>query len=189
MTRHTKQRIRRVVGSIDSISREANRINVEEVSELFRRADIPVDTGYWRSSSIVNVNPSSGMGGTSVVEAAVIARMEGKQPRDTLAEKVRSLENAIVEAEVAIKRIASIIDDINRPAKKMREVRKPDPCEVCHIVNIAKSGLCLSCYAEWVSAGSPDRQHWVMYKNQTTNSQGEILLPEQPPARRDDSNP
>ena len=189
MSRHTRQRIRIILECIDSLSRTANKINSEEISELFRRADIPMDTGYWRSSSFINVNPSSGMGGTSVVEAAAIAAMEGKKPRDILAEKVKLLERAIIDAEFAVRRIASIIDDINRPVVKQREIRKPDPCEACRIVNISKSGLCQACYQEWVNAGSPNRQLWVMYKNQTTNSQGEILIEEPPAAQSDDSNP
>jgi hypothetical protein len=189
MSRHTRQRIRRLSEALDSLSRTANRINVDEVSELVRRSDIPFDVSYWRSSSFVNVNPSSGMGGTSVVEAAAIARVEGKVPKDILAEQVRTLELAIIDAEFAVRRITAIIDDINRPVEKKREPRKTQPCEVCHVVNISKSGLCQSCYQEWADAGTPDRQLWVMYKNQTTNSQGEILITEQPIARGDDSNP
>lgn len=184
ISRKSQARFKRVVESIETISKLANRLNLEEIQELIRRSDIPVDQPGSSGGSAMSLSRPGGSGNRqSPVERAVISRLEGRPIQDPVRDRVREIEKLIIEAEGALLRVFANIEFLSSPVEKKRKRQVSAPCEVCLILPVVRTAMCVTCYQEWVDNGSPDRQRWVAFKRQLTSSEG-ITLVESPPSPR-----
>lgn len=184
LSRGSTQRLKRLQASVDHLQMMVNRINMEEIKELIRRDEISVDDyAGFGGGSIVMVGSRNGNFG-SPVENAVMAKMMGRGLKDPIREALRSIEEFILSAESQIFQAQQILLAVNKPAKAEKERRSSNPCDVCMVLPSMKTGMCPDCYSEWASAGCPNRDRWIAYKRQLTNSEGIVLITEQPEARR-----
>ena len=95
-SRKSQARFKRVVESIDTISKLANRLNLEDLQELIRRSDIPVENSSVSRGNISLSRPGGSPSRQSPVERTVIARLEGRPVQDPVREKVREIEKLII---------------------------------------------------------------------------------------------
>jgi len=183
LNRQSTQRLKRLQASVDHLQTMVNRINMNELKELIRRDEISVDDyASFGGGSIVFVGRRNANFG-SPVENAVMAKMSGRSLKDPLREAMRSVEEMILSAEAQMFQAQQILLAINKPEKAEKERRSASPCDVCMVLPSMKTGMCPECYSEWAAAGCPDRTRWVAYKRHLTNSEGIILVAEQPLGR------
>lgn len=183
LSRGSTQRLKRLQASVDHLQAMLNRLNMEEVKELIRRDEISLDDyPSYGGGSIVMVGRRNANFG-SPVENAVMAKMSGRQQRDPLREALRSIEEFVTSAEAQIFQVQQLLTAVNNPVKAEKERRSSSPCDVCTVLPSMRMGMCPDCYAEWGAAGSPNRDRWIAYKRQLTNSEGIILVTEQPTSR------
>ena len=182
LNRRSQQRLKRMVDSLENITKAANKLRIEELEELVRRDSISVDGSTGNGTSVA-VARSGGMPSSSPVERAVIQRMEGRQPRDPVREQVKSIERKIIQTEENMRQILTIMKALKDGEEKQRKRPTSEPCEICMVLPAVKTAMCVDCYTEWVEAGAPDRFRWKAFKRALTSSDGIPLVTEQPPAR------
>jgi hypothetical protein len=185
LNRRSQQRLKRIVDSLENISKFVNKLNMGEIEDLIRRDAIVVDGPSSAPSSSFAVGRSGGSSSSSPVERAVIARVEGRQQRDPVRETVKSIERKIISAEESLRQIHVSIEMLNMDVEKKKSRKASEPCEICLILPAVKTAMCITCYTEWVEVGAPDRFRWRAYKRQITNSEGIPLVTEQPAPRRE----
>jgi hypothetical protein len=183
ISRKSQARFKRVVESLETISKLTNRLNLDDLQELIRRSDIVVEFSSVSRGSMSLSRPGGSPSRQSPVERTVIARVEGRQIEDPVRDKVREIEKLIIEAEGALRKVFLNIEFLNNPVEKKRTRPVSTPCEVCLILPVVRTAMCVTCYQEWVDNGSPDRQRWVAFKRQLTSSEGVILIESQPQPR------
>lgn len=188
LNRRSQQRLKRMVESLENINKFANKLRIEDLEELVRRDAIPVDS-LASGSSGVAIARSGGKPSSSSVERAVIAKMEGKRPHDPVREEVKAIERKIIQSEENMRQILESINFLKEGVEKKRNRVTSEPCEICMVLPAVKTAMCGVCYEEWVTAGAPDRFRWKAFKRELTSSDGRPLVTEQPPARRQVSNP
>lgn len=180
LNRRSQQRLKRLQASVDHLQAMLNRINMIEVEEIIRRDEISIDEyARFGGGSVVLVGRRTANAG-SPVENAVIAKMMGKPIRDHFREAVQAIEESIVRAEAHIFEASKSLQALTHPEAVVKERRKSNPCDVCQVLPVMKTGMCHECYTEWIAAGSPERDRWIAYKLHLTNSEGVILITEQP---------
>ena len=183
ISRKSQARFKRVVESLETISKLTNRLNLDDLQELIRRSDILVEFSSVSRGGMSLSRPGGSPSRQSPVERTVIARVEGRQIEDPVRDKVREIEKLIIEAEGALRKVFLNIEFLNNPVEKKRTRQTSTPCEVCMILPVVRTAMCVTCYQEWVDNGSPDRQRWVAFKRQLTSSEGVVLIESQPPPR------
>jgi hypothetical protein len=104
---------------------------------------------------------------------------------DELRETVRGIERNVQEAE---RLLAAVVDSLSYIAEVDEETQgraSSLPCEVCLLLPATKAGWCGGCYQGWdEDHGRPDRARYVMWKQETKNSEGLLLVPECPPPQK-----
>jgi hypothetical protein len=179
-----KQRVKRMSDSLENINKMLNRLNRDELETLVRRDQIPITPSYGGSSSFATGRSGGGKSSSSIVETAVIANIEGRKIYDPLRDNLRKIEKKIIDAEEAIRQVQELIKGINDPVEKKRSTQTSEPCEICMVLPVVKTAMCIPCYQDWVLNGAPDRFKWKAYKRQITSSEGIPLVTEQPAPRR-----
>lgn len=184
LNRRSQQRLKRVIESMENISKFVNKLKIEDIEDLIRRDAVPVEGPSSAPSSSFAVGRSGAPSSSSPVERAVIAKVEGRQQKDPVRETVKSIERKIISAEESLRQIHVSIEMINSDVEKKKSRRTSEPCEICAVLPAVKTAMCIPCYSEWVEVGAPDRFRWKAYKRRITNSEGIPLVEEQPEPRR-----
>lgn len=188
LSRRSQMRLKRMIESIENINKFANRIKMEDLEELVRRDSIAVDSSGGSSGSSFAIARSGGKPNSSSVERAVISKVEGKPIKDPVRNEVKSIERWIIQSEENLRQIHQSINFLKEGVEKKRNRVTSEPCEICMVLPAVKTAMCITCYAEWVDAGAPDRFRWKAYKRALTSSEGIPLVTEQPPARHQKPN-
>lgn len=187
LNQRSQQRLKRLVDSLENINKMVAQLRIEDLEDLVRRDTIGVDTRVSNGSSFAVARTGSSSSSSSV-ERAVIAKLEGRKPRDPVREEVKRIERQIIQSEENLRQIHQSIDFLKEGIEKKRKRASTEPCEICVILPAVKTAMCIPCYTEWVEAGGPDRGRWKAYKRELTSSDGIPLITEQPPARRNTPN-
>lgn len=185
LNRRSQQRLKRMTDSLEAISRFTNKISVAELETLVRRDEIGIESyavsNTGKSIAASNRGASSEL--TPTERAAEIS-MNGKRPYDPVREEVRKIERKIIQSEENLRQIIESISYLKEGVEKKKKRQATEPCEICKILPAVKTAMCSGCYIQWVNAGAPDRFRWRAYMHQLTNSDGQILVNNIPPARR-----
>jgi hypothetical protein len=185
LNRRSQQRLKRMTDSLEAISRFTNKISVAELETLVRRDEIGIESyavsNTGKSIAASNRGASSEL--TPTERAAEIS-MNGKRPYDPVREEVRKIERKIIQSEENLRQIIESISYLKEGVEKKKKRQATEPCEICKILPAVKTAMCSECYIQWVNAGAPDRFRWRAYMHQLTNSDGQILVNNIPPARR-----
>ncbi len=154
------------------------------MSELFRRDQIGPDTfAKSATGSSIVANSRGGGSDNTPVERALLSRhiSKGDGPdmerriRDPFREDLRELERWVSELESLSAKIVERQKYLFHAEEKKKRETASSPCEAnCHLP-AQKSGFCDEHYVEWRSIGC-DRQRFVMYCQQTRNSEGLVLV-------------
>ena len=110
-------------------------------------------------------------------------RIVEREVQDELRETVRGIERNVAEAE---RLLAAVVDSLSYIAEVDEETQGRSsslPCEVCLLLPATKAGWCEGCHRDWEQEhGRPDRARYVMWKQETKNSEGLLLVSECPPS-------
>jgi len=185
LNRRSQQRLKRMTDSLEAISRFTNKISVVELETLVRRDEIGVDT-YAVSNTGTSIAASSRGASSELTptERAAEISMKGKKPYDPVREEVRKIEKKIIQSEENLRQIVESINFLKEGVEKKKRRQTSEPCEICEVLPAVKTAMCSDCYLDWVDAGAPDRFRWRAYMHQLTNSDGQVLVTDVPPARR-----
>jgi hypothetical protein len=186
LNRRSQQRLKRMTDSLEAIARFTNKISVNELENLVRRDEIGVDS-YAVSNTGTSI-ASSSRGASSELtptERAAEINIKGKKPYDPVREEVKKIEKKIIQSEENLRQIVESIKFLKEGVEKKRNRQaSSEPCEICKVLPAIKTAMCADCYVQWVDAGAPDRFRWRAYMHQLTATDGQILVPEMPAARR-----
>jgi len=105
--------------------------------------------------------------------------MSSRKTRDPFREDLRELERWIFELESLSAKIAERQKYLFYAEEKKRNERASVPCEAACPLPAVKSGFCEEHFNEWRSTGA-ERQRFVMFCQQTRNSEGNVLIIEAP---------
>jgi len=189
LNRRSQQRLKRMVESLENINKFAAKLRLEDLEELVRRDSVSIDSSNSSGSgSNLAIARTSGKPESSSVERAVIAKVEGRQPRDPVREQVKNIERLIIKSEENLRQIHQSINFLKEGVEAKRSRVTSEPCEICVVLPAVKTAMCIPCYSEWVDEGAPDRFKWKAYKRQLTASDGIPLVTDQPPARHPKRN-
>ena len=183
LNRRSQQRLKRMVDSLENINKLANKLSLNDLEELVRRDAISIDSLSGGSTGVA-IAHSIGKPESSSVERAVIAKMEGRKIKDPVREEIKSIERKIIQSEENLRQIHQSINFLNERVEKARKRVTSEPCEICMVLPAIKTAMCIPCYTEWVEQGAPDRFRWKAYKREMLSTDGQPLVPDQPPARR-----
>lgn len=180
LSKSSRRRVDNMVEHLEQGSLNLNKISQDTLEDLVGRAAISsVPDGYSGNTRL-----GDGSRGTTEItptEATVFAR---ENPiRDELTQRVKHIEQLILFIDVAAREIQSNITEIFRVEEEKKQRIISTPCLVCKINTAEKAGYCRPCYQNWYEYGCPDRLKWELYKNQTKNIDGLIVVEECPKPR------
>lgn len=128
-------------------------------------------------------NSRGGGSGSTPTERAVLSRYSSRdggpdverRVRDPFREDLRELERWVFELESLSTKIVERQKYLFYAEEKKRHEVSSAPCEANCPLPAQKSGFCEEHFNEWRSIGC-DRQRYVMYCQQTRNSEGFVLV-------------
>ena len=101
----------------------------------------------------------------------------GRKERDPFREDLRDMERWVFELESLSAKIVERQKYLFYAEEKKKRETSSVPCEANCPLPAQKSGFCDEHFTEWKSIGC-DRQRFVMYCQQTKNSEGLVLVSE-----------
>jgi len=192
LSRRSQQRIAKNMALIENINVLLCSITEEAITDFVRRDAIGVGHDGYPSDSMPE-HSGGGFAGSSTESAALFGLPGAKggtddwnkaaQRRggaDVVRKQLASIEASLRNANKALREAAYQITNLNEKTEKVRNRQTSNPCELCGIDAAQKSGWCIKDYKEWNAAGRPDRARWTLWYRQTTNSEGVLLVPDQP---------
>lgn len=184
LNRRSQQRLKRMVDSLENISKFSNKIKIDDLEELVRRDAVGVDT-YAASNTGSSVVLSSRGSSSELtpVERAVEASAFGRKTNDPVRREIKNIEQKILQSEENLRRIIESINFLKEGVEKKRNRATTEPCEICMVLPAVKTAMCATCHAEWVGEGAPDRFRWKAFKRELKSSDGIPLVTEQPAPR------
>ena len=98
-----------------------------------------------------------------------------RHTRDPFREDLREMEKWVFELESLSTKIVERQTYLFYAEEKKKKETSSAPCEANCPLPAQKSGFCEEHFEEWKSIGC-DRQRYVMYCQQTRNSEGLVLV-------------
>jgi hypothetical protein len=173
LSRSSRRRVDSMVGHLEQGSLNLNKISTDTLEDLVGRAAISsVPDGYSTNTRLGD--GSRGTADITSTEASVLARE--KPRRDELNQRVKHIEKLIMFIDVAAHEIQSNIDEIYRQEEEKKQRVVSTPCLICDVNPSEKAGYCKACYDTWQHHGAPDRLMWELFKKQSTNVDGLLLV-------------
>ena len=192
LSRRSQQRIAKNMALLENINVLLCAITEEAITDLVRRDAIGVGHDGYPADSMPE-HSGGGFAGSSTESAALFGLPGAKggnddwskaaQRRggaDVVRKQLASIEANLRNANKALRETAFQITNLNEKTEKVRNRQTSTPCELCGIDAAQKSGWCTKDYKEWDNAGRPDRVRWALWYRQETNSEGVLLVPDQP---------
>jgi hypothetical protein len=187
LNKRASDRLKRLSSSLENSNKHLAKLSQNDLSSLesliardqISPSSFPVSgTG----SSIVASSSHSSPELTPVERAADLS-MRQKNPGDPLRDELKRIEKKIFSIEDLSRQVNESIEAMNSTVEKKRGRQTTTPCSACQILPAVRTGFCENCFYEWLDAGSPDKTRWHLYKNETKNREGKILVTDMPPAR------
>jgi hypothetical protein len=167
-----------MVKSVEKVDINRGQFDPAAGEELLRRDQVGPDT-FARSGTGSSIVASSRGGSAELTptERAAEHLLSGQRVRDPFREDLRQLERWLFEFEDLSSKIVERQRYLFYAEEKKRKETASVPCEAACPLPAIKSGFCDEHFEEWKATGA-DRQRFVMYCQQTRNSEGFILVSE-----------
>ena len=180
MSQRTKERLTRMVKSVEKTDINRGQFDPEAWAELLRRDQIGPDT-FARSGTGSSIVASSRGGSSELTptERAAEHLLSGKRVRDPFREDLRELERWVFELESLSTKIVERQKYLFYAEEKKKRETASVPCEAACPLPAEKSGFCEEHFLHWRTTGA-DRQRYVYFCNQTRNPAGELLVMDAP---------
>lgn len=178
LSKNSLQRVERIMKQVDTIRSKAAHIDHPRVTDLVRRAAIPIARDGYPANSM----PESTSGGSiSDPTGSTALAPDRDVSGDLVGRALRNLENDLRRAEKSVLDALGILDGEQRTLAKRKERPTSVPCSICLIQAAAKAGWCVPDYNDWYKHGCPDRNLWEMFKRRDVDENGVLRVPECPP--------
>lgn len=151
---------------------------------MLRRDQIGPDTfAKSATGSSIVINSRGGGSDSTPIERALLSKYHSKGDgpdverhiRDPFRDDLREMERWVFELESLSTKIVERQKYLFYAEEKKKKEMSSAPCEANCPLPASKSGFCEEHFVEWRAIGC-DRQRFVMYCQETRNSEGLLLV-------------
>jgi hypothetical protein len=169
------RRLSNIEETVDFIGRHLKSLSREALTGLISRIDVGVHPDGYRSNTALGDKTSGSSSSNSPTESASFSRMR-KGNRDEVGEAWRRIEVYTKSAESLISECVGTLTYVSHIEEETRGRDVSSVCPICNELPAARSGFCDLDFQDWLLHGRPDRHLWCLWKTQTKNSEGLILV-------------